>query len=646
MNSKGDREHKESDKNMAKRLTTEEFIVRAREKHGERYDYSEAVYVGAHDKLIIICKDHGKFEQTPNHHLHRGHGCNICAGNVQLTTEEFIRRSREIFGDKFDYSKVNYINNHTFVIIRCIDCNIEFEQAPSNHLNGYGGCQSCKDKTLHDKFTKTTAQFINEAREIHGNKYDYSKVIYINSQEKVVIICDCGNEFNQSPGHHLQGHGCPNCAIQNITKTTDQFVNEARLIFGDRYDYSETIYVNSVTPVIIKCNEHNTKFKQRPDAHLNSHKGCEICEKNVRRKTTEQFIIESKEIHGDKYDYSEVNYVICNTLVTITCNNCKNKFEQTPTHHLAGHGCTPCSLEERTEYKYEFDQSFFKEENDSPESFYIAGFLAGDGNLSSGDGRYNIRLALQRPDKEILIKILAAMKSNHPIYETEVKDKKRDKIYLGYGFTISCKSMYYDLLRFGITPQKSLTYQIPDWIVHHKFASHFVRGLFDSDGSIHFRIYKRKDNSIRLDAGIDFCGTKQELKQIHNILYNYCNLDIDTNEKNIIQCDNIYHTKYSGNQQVHKILTYLYENAIILLDRKFKRFQKLKEQLLIPQHIGGENNYNAKFTIVVARQIRSIFDSLTTSKLNFIKEQAQKHQVSIGCMTNLVYRKTYKEEAE
>ena len=119
---------------------TEEFIKRAKKVHGDRYDYSKVKYINSNTKVIIICNKHGDFEQLPNNHSYRGDRCPKCAGKYK-TTEEFIKEAKIKHGDKYDYSKVKYINSNTKVIINC-NKHGDFEQLPTCHLNGEG-CIKC-----------------------------------------------------------------------------------------------------------------------------------------------------------------------------------------------------------------------------------------------------------------------------------------------------------------------------------------------------------------------------------------------------------------------------------------------------------------------------------------------------------------------
>jgi uncharacterized protein YggL (DUF469 family) len=248
-----------------KKKTTEQFIKEAIEKHGYKYDYSKVEYIDANTKVCIICPEHGEFYQAPIKHL-LGHGCPECGENKK-TTEQFIKEAIEKHGNKYDYSKVDYVNNKTKVCIICPEHG-EFWQDPNSHLSGCG-CPKCCGKF------KTTEDFIVEVRGIHGNKYDYSKVEYIDANTKVCIICPEHGKFWQEPNIHLLGCGCPKCGIEKQRKTTEQFIKGAIEKHGYKYDYSNVNYVNGKTKVCIKCPEHG-EFYQTPFKHLLG-QGCPKC---------------------------------------------------------------------------------------------------------------------------------------------------------------------------------------------------------------------------------------------------------------------------------------------------------------------------------------------------------------------------------
>ena len=264
-------------KSQMKKIDKEEFVRRAREVHGNRYDYSKVEYVSMTTKVCVVCPEHGEFWQTPSSHL-RGNNCPVCAnynrGNYKRgNREEFIKKAMKIHGDKYDYSKVEYMGAMDKVTIICPEHG-EFLQAPMQHLLGHG-CPKCKGRGL------SLDELIETFRKIHENKYDYSKVEKVSnlSKDKVCIICPDHGEFWQVPSKHLQGQGCPKCAKIKANEkkqlTTEEFVNRARKIHGDKYGYQKTQYVNAIDNVEIICPKHGPFF-QKPFDHLTGH-GCPKC---------------------------------------------------------------------------------------------------------------------------------------------------------------------------------------------------------------------------------------------------------------------------------------------------------------------------------------------------------------------------------
>jgi hypothetical protein len=251
---------------MPRKLTTETFIQKARAKHGDRYDYSKVVYVNSSAKVTIICKVHGEFLQNPHNHV-MGKGCPDCAGSKHLTTEKFIQKARAKHGDRYDYSKVAYISSSVKVEIVC-KTHGSFLQTPPNHFHGKG-CAKCAGKC------PTTADFIEKAKAVHGTDlYGYSLVDYVKSSAKVKIICKVHGEFLQTPNRHLSGSGCAQCA-GNTQLTSQEFIEKATLKHDGKYDYSLVNYVQSHSKVKIICKEHGI-FLQTPDNHSHG-KGCPDC---------------------------------------------------------------------------------------------------------------------------------------------------------------------------------------------------------------------------------------------------------------------------------------------------------------------------------------------------------------------------------
>ena len=192
-----------------KRLTTEEFITRARAVHGDWYGYDEVAYQTMRVPVTIICPEHGAFQQQPVEHLH-GSGCPRCAQSQRarkrrMSQEDFVARCREVHGDKYDYSRAQYVNKNTNVEIICPKHG-SFWQLPSNHWKGQG-CPKCAGRMR----ANGERGFLKRCHEVHGDKYDYSQVEYKGGRIPVTIICPEHGSFLQTPERHLEGRGCPKC---------------------------------------------------------------------------------------------------------------------------------------------------------------------------------------------------------------------------------------------------------------------------------------------------------------------------------------------------------------------------------------------------------------------------------------------------
>lgn len=337
---------------MSKKLTTEEFIVKAKEKHGDTYDYSMAEYNGSGSKIKIICKAHGTFSQTANSHLVGG-GCIKCANikkskDSSFGTDKFIKKSIEKHGSKYDYSESEYKNSKKKVKILCRDHG-EFFQRAYEHYNGQG-CPKCANIKKSLDSVSNVDVFIKKAREVHGDKYDYSSVKYMGSRTKVKIICYEHGEFKQEPRIHISGHGCTSCGNSGRTPwnkvNNDEFIRIANEVHGNKYIYNKTNHKKQTEKIIITCIDHGD-FEQISGNHL-AGKGCFECGKEKARGkktfTKEEFVKKAKDIHGDKYDYSFVEYVRSDKKVKIKCNADNETFYQEPSAHYLGlGGCPKCS---------------------------------------------------------------------------------------------------------------------------------------------------------------------------------------------------------------------------------------------------------------------------------------------------------------
>lgn len=275
---------------MSKKLTREDFIERARQVHGDKYDYSKVEYKSMNDKVEIICPVHGSFWQLAQSHIN-GHECKKCVferiqKNKFSNTDKFVEKAKKIHGDKYDYSLVDYKSSKEYVTIVCPEHG-SFEITPNNHLAGHG-CVLCN--------RLTTEVLIDRAKSIHGGKYDYSKVEYVNSKTKIEVICPVHGSFFQKPFGHLSGYGCPKCA-GNLMHPKDKFVEMAMQVHGDKYDYSNVEYHGNKVKVEISCPQHGI-FLQKPNNHL-AGQGCPYCVNSLQENSIE-LLLENNGIKFEK----------------------------------------------------------------------------------------------------------------------------------------------------------------------------------------------------------------------------------------------------------------------------------------------------------------------------------------------------------
>lgn len=220
-------EEKEKRKEKKRKILEKKFIENAIIKHGNKYDYSKVIYTTAKNKVIINCQEHGDFYQAPTNHLYSG--CLKCgiskrSDEQKITSNEFIKKSRKLHGDKYDYSKVIYVNARTDVEIICPVHGI-FKQQPHSHCHRGNGCKKCSVKINGINKRMTLETFINKAKSKHGDKYNYSNVIYVKSNIKVKIICSKHGIFEIQPNNHIQGQGCPKCSSGGTSEIAQEWID-------------------------------------------------------------------------------------------------------------------------------------------------------------------------------------------------------------------------------------------------------------------------------------------------------------------------------------------------------------------------------------------------------------------------------------
>jgi very-short-patch-repair endonuclease len=211
-----------------KRLTTEQFIEKARKVHGNKYDYSLVEYKGNRYKVKIICPEHGEFWQKAQNHM-RGLGCEKCASEARKN-KKFLESCRKAHYNKYDYSLVKYNNAHEKIDIICPKHGI-FRQKAQNHMKGQG-CPHCAGKIV------STEDFIQKSKEIHGDKYDYLLVEYKRNRDEVKIICPKHGIFTQKANSHTSGYGCPICNESKGERRIRLFLQSNNISFERQKTFS------------------------------------------------------------------------------------------------------------------------------------------------------------------------------------------------------------------------------------------------------------------------------------------------------------------------------------------------------------------------------------------------------------------------
>ena len=317
---------------------SEVFINKAIARFGELYDYSNVNYINSYTPVEIVCRRHGPFKMLTYKHLN-GDGCPLCQQN-----ERFIASAKKVHGDKYDYSKVEYLDVETPVVITC-PIHGDFLQRPHLHLKG-SGCHKCGIESRTSLRRNTIEVFLKEARAVHGDEYDYSKVQYVNCDTPVTIVCRVHGPFKQSPySHNNLGAGCPLCGASRRgaekRKTTELFIQQAKLVHGDKYDYSLVDYDGSGAKVRIICPIHG-EFEQVANDHIKGI-GCRKCYDDSKRKPLSELIVDFNRIHKGKYSYDKVVYKNVKTKITVTCP-IHGDFLTRPDQHLEGYGCHQCAI--------------------------------------------------------------------------------------------------------------------------------------------------------------------------------------------------------------------------------------------------------------------------------------------------------------
>ena len=327
------------------------FVKKAKEFHKGHYKYHKQPFTNIKHKYKIICPVHGEFSQAGVSHL-KG-GCKQCSWdtnnkNKRETKVDFIRKAIAKHGRKYDYSKVEYFNTFSNVIISCKDHG-EFKMRANNHVGTEAqGCPKCgrieAQKNIRLNWSEVKERLFKE----WGNTFIYDESSYIAYTEKIRVKCQIHGWFNTTP-HQLDfGRGCRKCGYISIAEKNfipfSETLKEFTKVHGNRYQYDSKTYKGASKKIKVICSKHG-EFHQSVQFHkdggncpkcMNEHNG------DITRLDKEEFLERALLEHGDIYDYSKVNWIDMHTEIIVICSK-HGDFTQIPRDHFRGSGCTVCN---------------------------------------------------------------------------------------------------------------------------------------------------------------------------------------------------------------------------------------------------------------------------------------------------------------
>lgn len=311
-----------------RKLTQEEFISKCKEKHGDKYDYSKVSYVNISTKINIICKYHGEFIQIAKNHKD-GQGCPTCSGRIIIDKSNYMKKFNT---DVYDYSLVEdkVLKNSDRLKIIDKKTGLIYIQSLKHHKNG-------KSPTKIE-----SNSLVKKLSEIHNNTFEYviEKETYYSTDKIKIINRKTKDEFYYRVDRHLSG-------MKPNKVTLNYFLIKAKEVHGDKYDYSLIKLIKSNSDKVeIICKEHGI-FKQRVSNHINLSDGCPKCV-GVGKWNTNLLIEEFKKVHNDKFDYSKIEFKNIDEKVQIICKE-HGPFYQNIHKHLNGQGCRFCESNSKGE---------------------------------------------------------------------------------------------------------------------------------------------------------------------------------------------------------------------------------------------------------------------------------------------------------
>ena len=334
----------------AKRADPFEVVVeKARKMHGDTYQYVGLTRLRGKSALRIVCDAHGEFTMTSNSHL-SGQGCPNCGREKSALSrtysfETLVAKARLVHGDTYSYpEKVVGGPGRRKMVIEC-ETHGEFVQNITNHLMGQG-CPECGKVTSGLRRRKSDEDLLRLAKKVHGDRYEYLKIVRGGERPVLTYICKEHGEVVQNINSHLMGSGCGLCADKfrgiNSRPEEQAVIARARKIHGDRYEYAGVTF-DGKTMLTCICKIHG-QFTVAATRHLMGY-NCKRCAHSElglsKRMPFEQFVARAKEVHGDAYVYEKLEYGEGAARIKYVCAK-HGSYDQSAMAHLSGSGCGGC----------------------------------------------------------------------------------------------------------------------------------------------------------------------------------------------------------------------------------------------------------------------------------------------------------------
>lgn len=264
----------------------------------------------------------------------------------KLTQAEFLEKVAERLRGPLDLSRFEYSGSTGKGVAIC-PVHGEFLISANALMNGIG-CKPCSMAESGRKRAMTQEGFILRATKVHGGKYDYSKVVYVNSQKPVIVVCPSHGEFSQSANAHLRGQGCRKCSDEAVGSKSRLSQKEfmARLVtMNTGYGLEQVSYTSMDRPVTLVCKDHGP-FTARAGNVLYRKSGCPKCAAELTglrsRKPLSYYVEKSRAVHGDRFEYLGVEYKDAAAYLRVLCKD-HGEFLQSANSHTSGVGCVKCS---------------------------------------------------------------------------------------------------------------------------------------------------------------------------------------------------------------------------------------------------------------------------------------------------------------